>query len=247
LIKDVRDFEKMGFDYLEWRITEIESLSKEEFKEVKGMVGGLLIKPEVCNYFFPSSIKITGPEADDKKITEYIERALERTASIGTEVVVVGSGGSRNIPDGWNRDTGIEQFCAAMRIIGNEASKYGITAVIEPLNRKESNIVNSVMEGFKLVQYIDHPNVKLLADFYHMRRESEKMDNINKTGIAVRHVHIANSIDRSYPKNKSEDEYEAFFTALKSISYTGRMSVEARAECIGDYAFSLKLLKELSF
>jgi sugar phosphate isomerase/epimerase len=66
----------------------------------------------------------------------------------------------RNVDKAW------EQLADTCLILGREASKYDITIVIEPLNKSETNIINSVAEGYKLAQQVNHPNVKLLADFY---------------------------------------------------------------------------------
>ena len=73
------------------------------------------------------------------------------------------------------------------------AGRYGIIIAVEPLNRAETNIINSVEEGLKFVRDVDHANIKITADFYHMRRENEPMDVLIQAGKDIAHLHIANS------------------------------------------------------
>lgn len=86
-----------------------------------------------------------------------------------------------------------------------------------------------------------------MADFYHMRKESESMDDIIEAGEALVHTHIANSNGRVFPRESGEDDYESFFGALKKIGYKGRVSVEANTKDLGrDAPAALSLLRKLA-
>ncbi len=245
-IENVPLLEEAGYDYFEWSVTTIASLSNEEFREVKNRLKGFSLKPEACNVFFPGTMMIVGPDADMNAIKEYARKALGRVAELGTQVTVVGSGKSRRVPEGWEKARALDQFCAVLQVIGDLASQNGIIAVIEPLNSGETNLVNSVAEAHELEKLVNHPNVKLLADFYHMRVGNEPMDGLVAAGEKIRHLHIANSNGRLYPLDKNEDSYEEFFGALRKIGYNGRISVEASTKNMREEAVkALKLLKEL--
>jgi len=246
-IDNIFTAERIGFDFIEWAVVEAAFMGEQSFSEVKKRIGQCSIKPEACNCFFPGDMKITGPELNYANISEYVKKALGRVASLGTSIVVVGSGTARRVPDGWSREDGIKQFGEVLAIIGEEGSQYGITAVVEHLSKRETNIINSVEEGIQLVKMINHPNVKLLADFYHMMVEAENMDSIIKAGDELRHVHIANSNGRKYPMNADEDKYQPFFNALKEIVYTDRISIEAGTENFeADAPMALSFLKSFS-
>ncbi len=243
----IEKFQAMGFDYLEAGAAPIASLSDEEFEVQKAMAEKGSIECEAFNCFFPWDIKIVGPDVNEKSVLEHVKKVLERVAALNGKITVIGSGGARAVPEGWDKDKGIEQFASVLRMIGDEASKYGITAVVEPLHKKETNLVNTVLEGIELVNMVNHPNVKLLADFYHMRIESEGMESIIKAGALLRHIHIANSNGRVYPKDVPEDEYAAFFQALKAIGYDGRVSIEASTDDVDtDAPVALKVLQGLA-
>jgi D-psicose/D-tagatose/L-ribulose 3-epimerase len=133
--------------------------------------------------------------------------------------------------------------------VGDEAAQHGITAVIEPLNPRETDIVHTVAEGLLLAERVGHPCVKLLADFYHMRLISEDMGNIVRAGTMLRHAHIANPDGRRFPRHRDEDRYDDFFAALKAIGYQGMLSVEAmsgdlESEAPGSLALFRRLASE---
>lgn len=246
-IENVSLLEETGYDYFEWSLSSMASLSEEDFSAAKKKLEEYSLKPEACNVFFPGTLALTGPDVDIAAVDEYIKKALGRAVEVGTQITVVGSGRSRNVPEGWDRAKGVEQFLTVLRKIGDEAARYGVTAVIEPLNKGETNIINSVKEGYDLVKLAAHPNVKLLADFYHMKLERESMDGLIEAGSSIQHIHIANSNGRVYPLQRNEDSYVEFFDALLETGYDGRISVEAKAvDPAGDAVKALKLLKDLS-
>ena len=80
-----------GFDYLEVGATGFamrDDFDPSEYRRCR---------VEAANLFFPSSVRLFGPEPTDT--TEYIETLLARAEAIGVETLVIGSGGSRRAPD----------------------------------------------------------------------------------------------------------------------------------------------------
>jgi len=246
-LENIKFLEKAGFDYLEWSLNVVAAKSEIEFSSIKEILEASAIKCEVMNCFFPPGIKVVGPDINESFIMEYIEKALERSAQLDTKILVLGSGGQRSLPVNWDKKTGFEQFMRLLEFIGRESAQYGITIVLEPLNSKETNLVKSIKEGFLMVRDLDNPNVKLLADFYHMRMEKESMKAIEGTQGLLKHIHLANSNGRIFPRDIEEDEYAGFFKALKAINYDERISIEASTNNIEEDATkALILLKKLS-
>ena len=107
-----------------------------------------------------------------------------------------------------------------MRIAAPIAAEHGITIVIEPLNKKEANIVLNGAEGLKLAREIDRPSVQLLIDYYHMALENESPDILLEARDMIRHTHISTVPARTYPV-AVEPGYLPFFANLKAIGYAG--------------------------
>ena len=59
----------------------------------------------------------------------------------------------------------------ALQDLGEHARRYGVPLIYEPLNRYETNLVNDVADGVKLIEQSGCDNVKLLADLFHMNIE----------------------------------------------------------------------------
>ncbi|MCB0063673.1 MAG: hypothetical protein KDE19_16235, partial [Caldilineaceae bacterium] len=99
---------------------------------------------------------------------------------------------------------------------------------IEPLNRRESNIINSVPEGAALADRVDRASIRALADFYHMEEENEPLSNIVACKAQLAHVHVADS-DRRAPGTGSYP-YAEFVQQLRAADYDGMVSIECRWE-----------------
>ena len=180
-----------------------------------------------CNLFFPGDMRLTGEGADIAAITQYTEVAMRRARQIGIKIIVLGSGGARHIPDGFSHEEARERFIEICREIGAIAEKNGVTIVIEPLNAAETNFITTVAEGLELVKEVDHPNIQLLADLFHMTRAGESPESIVKAGKYLRHCHIAENEQRTAP-GIAGDDFTPYLEALKKIAYKGNISLECR-------------------
>jgi len=244
-IHNVEKVARAGFEYIECPITELTAMDEAEFGRAIAPLRDLAVKVEVCNIFFPG-IRMTGPEADMRVIAEYVKKALDRVARTGAEMLVLGNGGLRTVPDGWPAANARKQLVDVLRLIGDGCGPYGMTLLLEPLNKTETNLVNSVAEGLQMVRELAHPRVKLLADFYHVRMESEDMTSIVSASEWIQHLHFANGVARRYPMSTTDDDYQPFLDACKAIGYTRRISLEARTEDFDtDAPTAMRVMREL--
>jgi len=180
-----------------------------------------------CTSFIPGDLRITGPETRHPDILVWAETALRRAQIANIPYIVLGSGGARKVPDGFDRQEATRQFTELCKLLAPVAQKYDVVIVVEPLNRGETNFINSLSEGAAIVKAVNHPNIRLLCDIYHMLREDESADEIVKYGEFLRHCHIAEKETRSIP-GTAGDDFRPYFNALKKIKYQGCISIEGR-------------------
>jgi len=180
-----------------------------------------------CNSFLPGNMKSVGPNPANEEILSFAETAFKRAKLAGVKIIVFGSGGSRSIPEGFSNEEATRQFVELCKKMAPLAAKQEVVVVIEPLNTKECNFINSVAEGGEIVRAVNHRNIRLLADLYHMKMEDEGPENIIKYGNLLRHVHIAEKEGRSAPGTHGED-FTPYFDALKKVGYKGSISVECK-------------------
>jgi sugar phosphate isomerase/epimerase len=219
-----------GFDYVELSTTEIASLSDAEFDQAAARVRQVGLPVPATNLFLPAALKVTGPAIDRDQQMAHVKKAFDRLAKLGTQIVVFGSGGARQVPDGFPKDEAFQQLVDFGRRIAAEARARGITVTIEPLRRQETNIINSAGEGLRLVEAINDPNFQLMVDFYHLASEQEDPSIIPRANAHIRHLHMANPTGRVFPRKWEEFDYAPFFAALQKIGYDKRISVEASTQ-----------------
>lgn len=217
-----------GFDYVELNLSKIAAMGQAEFDKSKALILNEYGPIAECfNGFFPADMKIVGKSVDFDLIKDYTKRALYRASELGCKIAVLGSGKSRKVEEGEPFEKAREQFMQVLNICGEIGAKYGIVIVIEPLSRNETNLINTVTEAARLCKEINHPNVKCLADFFHMYINGESLDDLSEARGILFHTHIARAnADRGVPTFKDIKELGAVATALKKQGYDGRITLE---------------------
>ncbi|HEY5825979.1 MAG TPA: TIM barrel protein, partial [Cyclobacteriaceae bacterium] len=118
----------------------------------------LKTKLYAVNVFIPGSIKVVGPEVSEVALLSYVEIVFEHARAAGVDMIVWGSGGSRRVPDGFDKEKAKEQFIANAKKVAVLARKYKITLALENLNSGETNFINTLQEALDVVKKVDHPN-----------------------------------------------------------------------------------------
>ncbi|WP_282936809.1 sugar phosphate isomerase/epimerase family protein [Paenibacillus sp. RC67] len=223
-IEHVDELKEHGYDYIECPLAPLMMEEPEVFKKALSKYANRSIPVRAWNIFFPGGLKLVGPEADEPKIRSYVARAVDTMNRAGSSIAVLGSGRSRYVPEGWERERAEEQLLRVLSLIADECEGTGLTLVIEPLNTKESNIINSVAEGVALARSINRAPIRVLADFYHMDEEREALETIAEHKDWLAHIHVADT-GRLSP-GTGQYPYDAFVQQLRLAGYQGGVSVE---------------------
>jgi sugar phosphate isomerase/epimerase len=181
-----------------------------------------------ANVLLPGTLKIVGPEVDKTLVIHYIRTVMERAQRVGINKLVFGSGVARNVPDGFDSREAAQQIIRFATMAAVHASYHDITLVIEPLNRGECNIINSVAEAMEYVKGINLPAFQCLVDSYHFWLEDEPLENLRKAMPSIKHVHLADKDGRVAPGLSGQADYRPFFRVLKAGGYDDTMSFEGK-------------------
>ncbi|MBR6719572.1 MAG: sugar phosphate isomerase/epimerase [Clostridia bacterium] len=217
-------------DYVELNLTSLKNMSEADFHRMELILSDKGIKAEATNCFFPGDVKLCGRRLDMVKVSVHTQRALERAAILGIHTCVLGSGAARMIEEGENVKSCSSQLIEVFGRVGDIAKEYGTTVVIEPLNKGETNTVNSVSEASKIVRKLKHDNIMLLADLFHVAMENEPLSVISDNGDILRHMHIARPEGRLFPKEGDGYDYTLVKEACDKAGYNLRISIEGRYE-----------------
>jgi sugar phosphate isomerase/epimerase len=218
---------KAGFNYLEGNV---QTLLKAEASEADFAPGlkatqSASLPTLAANCFLPGSLKCVGPDLDIDRVVRYAGTAFRRARLVGIKFVVFGSGAARQIPEGFDVATTKKQFLDVLQRIAPLAEEHNVTVVIEPLASKECNFITSLADGAFFVEAVNHPNIRLLADFYHMSCDEESPGEIVVHGKWLAHIHVAEKEGRFAPGTSGED-FGPYLNALKKIAYKGAISYE---------------------
>lgn len=217
-----------GWDFVEGHIQQLfQGLTPEAQWTGGARIGASALPVPSANSMVPGELKLTGPSVDFEKVRAYMTATITRAASCQTRVLVFGSGVARNIPEGFDRALARGQIIEFCRMSAEIAARQGVMIVVEPLNRGECNVINSVSEAMEYVRQVNHPNLQCLVDSYHFWLEDEPLANLEAAMPWIRHVHVADRDGRVAPGQSGTSDYRPFFAVLKRGGYDGRIAVEA--------------------
>ena len=236
----------IGFDYIELPLAEMMMLDEKEFVILKNKLDNSSVSCEVCNNFFPKTMRLTGEDVNTELILEYVLKAVKRASIMGAKNIVFGSGYAKNVPEGYPIEEGYQQVVDLLSRIAPIVAEKNITIAIEPLRKEECNLINTFKEGCQLAKDVNHPNIKVLVDFYHFSVEKEPVENLYNEGQQfLQHVHFAKVEGRVFPTNIGDNDHLPFSNMLKEIGYQTRISIEAYSnDFIGDATKSLIFMKQ---
>lgn len=113
----------------------------------------------------------------------------------------------------------------ALATLGEHAARHGVALWLEPLNRYEDHMVNTLAQGVALVDAIGLPSVRIMADLFHMNiEEASSADALRQAGSHVGHVHVADN-QRLEP-GTGQTDFASAFAALHDIEFDGVCALE---------------------
>lgn len=113
----------------------------------------------------------------------------------------------------------------AFKICTQEALKAGVRLAVEPINRYETSLINSAIEGLELINKVGTDNLGLLLDTFHMNIEEPSIEeSIRMCGDRIFHVHVADS-NRWYP-GAGHLDFKSILETLYATGYAGYVSGE---------------------
>jgi D-psicose/D-tagatose/L-ribulose 3-epimerase len=235
--------QQWGFDYYEPPAAAIAAMGNPAFASFREQV---LASPLRCLSFnsLIRTLKVVGTNVSLDEVSTYLDSTLDRCRQLGGRVAVWGSASSREVPAGFSRDAAWRQIKAFLTRAGDIAKAKQMVIAIEPLRKQESNIINTAAEALRLVREVNHPQVKMIVDYYHLRVEQEDPVIVRLAREHLVHLHFANPQGRRWPKLPEEDaEYQKFFQILKQIDYAGGLSIEGNGTFEDDAAASLAFFR----
>ncbi|OAN68252.1 hypothetical protein A8B82_05005 [Sulfitobacter sp. EhC04] len=156
-----------------------------------------------------------------------VATCAENAASLGVRKVNVLSG---RPPEGLSRADCLATLKANLTHTADVMADIGVQVMVEPVNRGDvpGFFLSGLDDALTLLDDIDHPNLALQFDFYHMAiTEPDLSAAIRRAGARIGHVQFADTPGRHEPGTGMID-FPAAFAALRDTGYSAEVSAEYR-------------------
>ena len=101
--------------------------------------------------------------------------------------------------------------------------------LLEPINRYETNVINTVEQGLEFIERTGLGSLKLLPDTFHMNIEERSLENsIRMAGDKLGSLHLADS--NRWAPGMGHLDFKGVLSALQEIGYQGPLGVEVLPE-----------------
>jgi D-psicose/D-tagatose/L-ribulose 3-epimerase len=239
LIQKVADY---GFDGVEIPIFDPDQV---DIKATNNALKKAGIEVTTCAILGPDRDMISDDSAVRENAKKYMKECIDINVKLGSNIFcgplysAVGKLVGRSRTD--------EEWDCAVTGLG-EMAKYagekGVTLAIEPLNRFETYFINIAADVVKLVKDVNHPNLRVHLDTFHMNIEEKSIYKaIKNTGEYLAHVHTCEN-DRGTPGSGNVD-WDGTFKALHEIKYDGWLVIESFVPAIEAIAKAAAIWRDL--
>jgi D-psicose/D-tagatose/L-ribulose 3-epimerase len=131
-----------------------------------------------------------------------------------------------------------------LRRVAEYAAGPEVVLAEEVVNRFELYHLNTLDQGIRLVDAVDHPNCRIHLDTFHAHiEEKNTAAAIRRAGSRIAHVHISEN-DRGVPGTGSV-AWDETFDALRQTGYDGWLTVEAFGNFLPNLAAATKIWRPL--
>jgi D-psicose/D-tagatose/L-ribulose 3-epimerase len=222
----------MGFDAFEIAVEDPAHFQGDKVGAALRKTG---LRPIICGAFGPSRDLTHDDPKFRQESLQYIADVLKLCDKWGVKVfagpMYSAVGKRRQVPAD-QRKREWDRAVAGLWEAGRMAADHGVTLAIEPLNRFETDLINTAAQVVKLVDEIAVPAVKVHLDTFHMTIEEDSiLEAIRLAGSRLVHVHACEN-NRGTPGHGLV-AWPQVAAGLKAVGYKGDLVIESfTPECL---------------
>jgi D-psicose/D-tagatose/L-ribulose 3-epimerase len=235
----------LGYDILEVCIEDPASLTPEWLVEQSKRTG---VAVGICGAFgLDRDVSDPDPRRREQGIA-YLRHCVDVAAAVDSPHVagpMFSATGRAELLEPAERQSRWQNAVESLRTVADYAGQRDVRLAIEPLNRFETDMVNTVDQGLKLCDDIGRENVGLLVDTFHMNIEEKQIEAaVRRAGDRIFHVQVSEN-DRGTP-GSGHVPWGAFFDSLSDIGYSGQIVVESFLPTVKEIARAVSLWRPVA-
>ena len=208
------------------------------------------LAPVVCGAFGPGRDVGDADPGVRATTLAYLERLMVLAERMGATLVAGPAYGSvglaRALPDA-ERRAERDRVVGALREAAQTAASHGVRLALEPLNRFETDRVNTVEQGLRLCDDVGHDAVGLHLDTFHMHIEERDSGAAVREAMAAGrlfHVHACEN-DRGVP-GRGQVAWSSVADALVQVGYDGDVVIESFTPAVTSIAAAVCLWRPVA-
>ena len=219
-------FKRWGFDTVEISIEDPSHIDPAHVKRELDRHG--LEAKSVCACMGPDR-DLRGDATQQKTALNYLKTVLDQMVELDCPVLcgpVYSSVGRADAVAPADYRAQWKTVVKHLKTLAKYAEQRGRLICMEPLNRFETDFLNTCDQALKLAADVGSPALKLHLDTFHMNiEEKDQAAAIRKAGSRLGHFHACGS-DRGTPGNDHID-WKPIARALKDVKYKGSVVIES--------------------
>jgi D-psicose/D-tagatose/L-ribulose 3-epimerase len=235
----------MGFDVVEIPVENPELIDGALVKEAL-LANGL--GAIVCGAFGPTKDFTHEDVGVHKNCFRYIEKCFQLCNQWETDFLagpMYAAVGKARLKSKEQRKIEWERAVTNLNKVCSIANGYGLSIALEPLNRFESDLINTAEDVMRLIKDINQNNAKVLLDGFHMTIEEKNIkEAIKRVGDKLIHVQVSEN-HRGVP-GTGLTPWNDFKMALVDIDYQGAIVIESFTPEIKELAAAVCIWKNLA-
>ena len=202
----------------------------------------------VCGAFGPDRDISHEDEQRRRGGTGYLRHCVDFAAAVGSSLVsgpMYAPTGQARLLDAGARAAQWARATESLAQVAEHARAANVRLAVEPLNRFETDLVNTVEQGVRLCADVGADNVGLLLDTFHMNIEEKSLPAaITTAGPRVFHFQASEN-DRGTP-GSGHIAWEEVVAALRGIDYAGSVVVESFLPTVQEIARAVSLWRPVA-
>ena len=221
-----KTFRKWGFDTVEIPIEDPSHIDPAKVKAAADKAG--IAIGSVCACMGPGR-DFRGSEAEQAAAMAYCKALIDQAVVLGCPSLigpVYSVVGKADAVEPAQQKVEWALVVKNLKVLAAYAAQKGVTICVEPLNRFETDFLNTCDQGLRLIKAVGSPALKLHLDTFHMNiEEKDQAAAIRKAGKLLGHFHACGS-DRGTPGG-DHIAWPTIVKALKSVGYKGDVVIES--------------------
>ena len=235
----------MGYDAVE---IPVEYPEKIDAKKVKAALDQHGLEAIVCGAFGPSRDLTHDDPAVHENCFQYITQCMDLCNAWDAKFLagpMYSAVGKARMVSVDQRKIEWERAVSNIHKVSKLAHERSLEIALEPLNRFESDLINTAEDVMRLIKDVNHQSAKVLLDGFHMAIEESDLEKaITTVGDKLIHVQVSEN-HRGTP-GTGQTPWESFKNGLTKIKYKGVVSIESFTPEIKELAGAVCIWKNLA-